>query len=430
MEAEKLSHSDRNYTIAIGVGLALFPVHNRWLVDATSINGQATLFLPVFGALIFLLASMCYLRDNWRGISWGDRKVYIPLLVIAVAMGLSGITADTWGGKFAPLFMGGALFSLYLVARKLGKDIFLPLAIGAGVASLGVIISGLFRPGILTGGVVFEYNYDIVVGYVLLGVALFIKKDQWILASLALVALFLSGSPEGVFVLGIMTIVVLLRRDWGKKLILATIPVILIAGLWFGLGYGQELYGYTAQVTKVEPTMNAPALPEKPPASSSQQTPPPPSVSAPPAIKVKSKMSSIGYRWEVIKHAMANIEPLGDGYNLTKFSQQLNVHNVPLVIVQQLGWVGIPAGIAWLWVSIWCLARTRWKYVWIMVLALSVFDHFIWTQLAPWWWAIIGVTTAGSIKTDLMFKGENPAGVRAGYMARKFEEGGTNDKDY
>lgn len=407
---EKLTHANRKYAIAIGVGLALFPVHNLWLVDATLINGQATLFLPVFGALIFLLASMCFLRDNWREISWGDKKIYIPLLVIVGAMGLSGITADTWGGKFAPIFMGGALFSLYLVARKLGKDIFLPLAIGAGVASLGVVIHGIIFPAQITGGFLFGGNYDIVVGYVLLGVALYIKRYQWALVSLALVAMYLAGSPEGVFAVGVFLAVVWFRKDWGKRLVITLIPVCLVATLWFGLGYGQELYGYTKRVAEIAPTMDAP--PKIAPAVPDQLLPP------------SSKVSTVGYRWAVIKDNMTNIKPLGNGYNLTDFSKQLNVHNVPLVIVQQLGWAGIVAGIAWLWVSAWCLVRTRWKYVWALVLALSVFDHFIWTQLAPLFWAIVGVSTApNNINTDLMFKEGSPAEARAGYISRRFKEG-------
>jgi len=410
MKAEELTRSDRKYAIAIGTGLALFPVHNKWLVDATSINGQATLFLPVFGALIWGLATLFYLPDNLNKMDLGDRKIYIPLLVIVGAMGLSGIIADTWGGKVAPLFMGSLLFSLYLLARKLGKDIFLPLAIGAGIASLGVVISGVLSPSKVTGGLVFEKNYDIVVGYVLLGTALFVKRYQWALVSLALVAMFLSGSPEGVFATGIFLAMVWFRKDWGKRLFISLTPVCLVAILWFGLGYGQELYGHTKRVAEITPTMDAP--PKIAPTPPDQLSPLP-----------QEKVSVVGYRWAVIKDNMTNIKPLGNGYNLTDFSKQLNVHNVPLVIVQQLGWAGILAGIAWLWVSGWCLAKTRWKYTWGLVLALSVFDHFIWTQLAPLFWSIVGVSTATSnIDTDLIFKGENSVEVRAEYITRKYKE--------
>jgi len=408
---DKQVKRNSRYAIAIGIGLALFPVHNSWLAKVSAVGGETTIFLPAFGAVMWMLATLFYLRDNWHEVDWGDRKIYIPLLVIVGAIGLSGITADTWGGKVAPLCMGGTLFSLYLVARKLGKDIFLPLAIGAVIASFGVIISGFIHPGQVTGGFVFEANYDIIVGYVLLSGALFINKDQWILASLALVAMFLAGSPEAVFAVGVLSFFVLLRQDWGKKLVIALVPVAVIAGTWFGLGYGQELYDYTTQTAKSTPILDTSTLPsEQEPATNKVE-------------QGETKKSAIRYREAVIAYEMTHIKPFGGGYNLTEFNKQRNVHNVPLILVQQLGYPGILAGLAWLWVSVWCLVRTKWKYVWVLIFALSVFDHFIWTQLAPWWWAIIGVTTASTIKTDLIFKGRNRAETRVEYMSRKLKEG-------
>jgi len=52
-----------------------------------------------------------------------------------------------------------------------------------------------------------------------------------------------------------------------------------------------------------------------------------------------------------------------------------------------------------------CAVRTRWKYAFVAVLALSVWDHFIWTQFAPLWWALVGVATVSEVKSDLIFKG-------------------------
>ena len=269
-----------------------------------------------------------------------------------------------------------SLFVLYLVAHQLGKDIFLPLAVGAGIASLGVIAYSAINPSTVSGGFVFEHNYDILAGYVLLGSALFLHRYQWLLSALALIAIFLSGSPEGLFAVGVLAIVVLLRRDWSVKLGIVAGSLAIIALLYFGLGYGQRLYNYTMQVATDEPTVSS------------------------------ADTSALGYRLLVIKESMQSISLLGDGYNLTNFGKEANVHNVPLVIVQQLGWPGVLAGLAWLWVTIWCLVKTRLKYVWALVLALSVFDHFIWTQLAPWWWAIAGVATSGSIKSDYIFRKE------------------------
>jgi len=369
----------KRWALLIGFGLALFPVHNVYLTNLTIKDGEVGFFIPAFGAAVWLIGTLLFITWNWDTVKQnglGDKRVFIPLLVIVFAMGLSGITADTIGGKFAPLLMGLSLFSLYLVARVLGKDMFLPLAVGAGIASVGVIIHGVVYSGEVTGGFVFERNYDIVVGYVLLGMALFIHRYQWVLACLALVAMFMTGSPEAIFVIGVMAIAVMARRDWGKRLVLVVAPLVIIGILFFSLGYGQQLYSYTFSVAELEPTMEISG----------------------------EGISAVGYRFEVIKEAMTSLKPLGEGYILTDFSRVRNVHNVPLVLVQQLGYPGILAGGAWLFVSFYCLIKTRYKYVWVLVLALSVFDHFVWTQLAPWWWAIIGVSTASKIKSDLIFR--------------------------
>jgi hypothetical protein len=277
--------------------------------------------------------------------------------------------------------MGLALFALYLCGRVLGKDMFLPLAIGATIASLGVIAHQIVYPGVITGGFVFEDNYDIVVGYVLLGAALFIHKWQWILAGLALVAILLTGSPEGIFALGIIGVTVLARRDWGKKLAIVLVPVVTIAVLGLAYGHGQTLYSYTEKVASGE--------------------------TASPYGEVGTPRDAIQYRLEVITDAMTHIRPLGEGYNLTDFSRSANVHNVPLVLIQQLGYPGILAALAWLFVSIYCLVKTKWKYVWVLIFALSLFDHYVFTQLAPYFWLIVGVSTVpDSIKSDLVFRND------------------------
>ncbi len=388
MAKEKLKYH-KIYAVIIGIGLALYPIHNKWLLDTTSIDGQATLFLPVFGTAIFILATLFYMRDNWKELDWGGAKIRIPLFIITYAIGFSGVTGDTWGNSVAPLFMGVSMLFLYIVARRLGKDIFLPLAIGAGIASFGIIISGLLNLGVMTGGLVFERNYDIATGYILLGVALLVgHKYQPVLAGLALVALFMSGSPEAVFAIGVVGIVILVRRDWGKKLALTLAPVVVIGVMYFSVGYGQELYSLTAHAIRNDPSVPYPEQSHRNPAGTA-------------GVEGDTILER---RWAKISGALTDIKPFGEGYILTDFSRVSMVHNVPLVIVQQLGWTGIAAGIAWLWVTLWCAVKTKWTYIWTFVLALSVFDHYIWTQLAPLWWAIVGVSTTSNIETDKVFK--------------------------
>jgi len=387
-----IGHPKKGWGLAIGAGIALSPIHNQYLTHlATNSKGETLLFLPAFGYLLLIMGAGLFLLNNWqrvKEVGWGDRRIVGCLLFIVLAISASGAAYTGLQARFAPMGMGLALFALYLCGRVLGKDMFLPLAVGAVIASLGVIAHQVVYPGVITGGFVFEDNYDIVVGYVLLGAALYIHKWQWILAGLALVAILLTGSPEGLFALGVVGVVILARRDWGKRLVVVLAPVFIIMVVGLVSGYGQHLYEYTGKVASGEV--------------------------ASPYGDSGTPRDAIDYRLQVIRDTMSNIKPLGDGYNLTDFSRSPNVHNVPLVIVQQLGYPGILAGLAWLWVSIWCLAKTRWKYAWTLILALSVFDHFIFTQLAPYFWVLVGVSTAPSnIESDWIFRsatGRNYAG--------------------
>ena len=324
-----------------------------------------------------------FLLNNWdrvKDIGWGDRRIVGCLLFIVLAISASGDAYTGLQDRFAPMGMGMALFALYLCGRVLGKDMFLPLAVGAAIASLGVIAHQTIYPGVITGGFVFEENYDIVVGYVLLGAALWIHKWQWILAGLALVAILLTGSPEGIFALGVLGVAIVARRDWGRKLAMVVAPMVVIAVIALSSGHGQTLYNYAGKIIAGE-------------------------VATPYNNKVSLPISALEYRVEVIRNAMTHIKPLGEGYNLTDFGRSPNVHNVPLVLVQQLGYPGILAAVAWMFVSVYCLVKTKWKYLFVLIFALSLFDHFIWTQLNSVWWVAVGVATApDNIKSDLLFR--------------------------
>lgn len=365
----------RKWAILIGVGLALFPIHNRFLTDLVSYEGQVLFFIPAIGFVLVIMGSGFFIYTQWakvKAAGLGDRKVFIPLIVIAACIALSGIGVDGFSAKISLIGIGTVMFALYIASRVLGKDIFLPLAIGAAIASVGVIIYGLIFKVEPSGGFIFEQNYDIIVGYVLLGAALFVHRGQAVLAALAMVAMFLSGSPEALLPIGIVGLAMLIRWDFSKKLALTLLPVIIVIAVWFGFGWGQQLYTYTADI--VEGASNSSVA-----------------------------YNPLTFRLSIIKNAMENITPFGTGYVITEFSNVRNVHNVPLVIVQQLGYPGIIAALAWLWVTLYCLIKTKWKYAWLLIISLSVFDHFIWTQLCLLWWAIAGVTTASN-RSDLIFR--------------------------
>ena len=60
------SKSNRRWAYVIGTGIALFPIHNKWLTDITSVNGMATAFIPAIATVVWILATLFFLRDNWK----------------------------------------------------------------------------------------------------------------------------------------------------------------------------------------------------------------------------------------------------------------------------------------------------------------------------------------------------------------------------
>ncbi len=367
--------------------MALSPVHNKFLTDlATNNNGEVALFLPAVAFILIIVGTGFFLLNKWddvRRVGWGSKAVTIPLYIIIGAMALSGINADGFTDKFAPLFMGVSLFGLYLVARVVGKDIFFPLAVGAAIASVGVIIHGVVYPGNTTGGLIFENNFDIFTGYALLGFALFFHKWRWLLAGLALIALFFSGSPEALLPVGVLGIAILVRRDWDRRALWIAVSTALLAILLLAAGPGRDLYSYAW-------------------AAASNKT----TVSFTDSVGVEHSGSPITWRLETIQRAMSDIRPLGDGYNVTGFTTD-TVHNVPLILVQQMGYPGMLAALAWLFLCLWGFFKTKWKYVWLLVASLCLFDHYLWDQLNPLFWCILGASAVTSGGTDLIFKQES-----------------------
>jgi hypothetical protein len=92
-----------------------------------------------------------------------------------------------------------------------------------------------------------------------------------------------------------------------------------------------------------------------------------------------------GYRMTHFQLTMP-IKPFGYGINLTNFYWGIP-HNVALIIIEQ---VGVFALLAWLWIAFLGVRKKETRVLWIGFIALGVFDHFIWTQAAPWFWALAG----------------------------------------
>lgn len=404
----KTIKSNQVWAIVIGAGMVIFPVHNQWLTKLTTSEGEVSFFLPAFGAALWIMGSLGFIVNNWSELDWGDKKVFIPLLIIVGSIGLSGLSAEAWNDKLAPLLAGISLFAVYLASRKLGKDILKPLTIGVVIASVGIIAYGILNPGERTGGFVFDRNYDVATGVLVLGTLVSIWQRQWILTAVAIVGLFFTGAEEGLFAIGVLVVVIVARRDWSWKLLAPVGALTITLVICTPLGITQDLYLPAAQkiasakeagegtvvvdtLDKIIPEgMQAPVvglLDRVAPATSAEES------------RDELLDRATNTRW-LTHWKLSPIKPFGYGYNMTGFYEGIP-HNIVLIIIEQ---VGVVAAVAWCFVTGWCLFRTKWKYAFIAVLALGVFDHYLWTQVAPWWWCLVGVSTASDIKSDLIFK--------------------------
>jgi hypothetical protein len=372
----------KKWRLIVGIGLALVPLHNQQLTELTTVNGRVLLFLPTLGYLLLYLGTALFLLRYWDKVKetgFGDKKIWISLLVIVAAMGVSGaVNGNSFSSRLAPLFMGLALFAVYLMARVLGPDIFKYLVPFVIVGSISVVILGLAFPGQYTGG--FITNYCASAGYLIFGALVYQGRWKLALICIAGVGLFFIGALEAVFIIGVVIVTILIRRDFGLMLALGFGVLMILIGIWAALGHLTPLYEGNGNLMALwslitgDTTWN--------PDTAFQLT---------------------SGRWEIIVDSVKNFSFIGHGYSLSTVGGGI-VHNIPLIIMHQ---VGPFAALAWLFVTLYCVIKTGWKYIWIAVIAMCVWDHYLWTQMTPWWWALVGVTTAHNIRRDWIFKHEN-----------------------
>lgn len=372
------------WAFVLGTGLAFSALHwaGQPLIDY--------IILPQLGLIIVAVCPVFYFMKHPRKLDLGPKYIWIPMLVIVASIA-ARLIIDFSVYALAGAFYGVIMFGVYLLSRQLGRAIFLAFIPFVVIVAISCIVDGLRNPGVVTGGII--TNYCASAGFMIFGTIVNKFKWQWVMATLVLVALFFGGALEALFAVGVLSIIVLARRDWGRKTLLPIGLLVVAVTLWGSLGHFAPLWGKynidvlfgmaRGEIALTDDTVNK---------------------------------ATTG-RWVNIANRMSNIQPLGRGFWVTmprteaategyyEFSglDEEPVHNVPLVIVDQIGPV---AGLAWLFIVIFCLVKTKWKYAWSAVLILSVFDHFIWTQFAPYWWVLAGVSTSVAIKNDHIFTGK------------------------
>lgn len=271
----------------------------------------------------------------------------------------------------------GILFVLYTMVRdntRTHEKLFMWTTI---ISAAGMVIWGIMNPGIKSGGyAVSPTNYDIIVGVLVVGTLLSPSKHRWWLAAVAGVGLFFTGADEGLFVSAVLvaaTILAMDWRDWGWRKLVPVIAVTATAVVCIVPGITTSLYA--PAINKIEMAMAA-LTGDELSASESRQL----------------ILEATGYRvngnWELDKVGFFGQE----AYTLFEFYDDIP-HNIALIATKQ---AGIPAALAWLWVSGWLLKknwRTGNRYLFMALLALGVFDHFVWNQMGAWWWIAVGASS-------------------------------------
>lgn len=335
--------------ILMGLGLVLIPIRR---------SGNAFWAL---GFALVLVAAVVIIATRIREhkLTFGSKHVYIPLAVIIASMLVSA-------GDLGSKLLAVSLFASYVAAVNLKGELkILVPAVVAGCVS--IVICNLLN-GARTGGMYSLTNYNLAIGAIVMGTVLIKLKHQWILVTAALAGLLFTGAGEALVVLAILGLTLLVRRDWSRKTLLTVGIVVLAALICVPLGITTQLWFETP--VKVEAAMQG------------------------------DLGTATNYRLDAWRVAITNIKFLGHGYD-PYHVRYASIHNVPLRILYELG---PPASAAWCFMIVYLIAKSKRKYIPVSILALSLFDHFLHTQLCVYQFVAIGIASRPNDGGDLIFR--------------------------
>ena len=372
---------DKYIAWIIGTGLVLFAIHNPSLTIYKDAH-TAWFFLPALGAQLAVMATVIYVIGNIRKLTLGSKWYWIPLAIIALSIVISETIQYIQGNKEIGVFIGSCsfalfLFCIYLVARKVGQPIFVPFTYATIICSISCVVMTIATHGQNKGGLISPTNYDMASGLLIFGALVTAWQHRWWVSSIALIGLAFIAAPEAMFILGVLVVTMIIRRDWSKKILLPIGIMVFGVALLLVTNTG-GIYDYTKYL--IENGIK--------------------SFSATGQERDNLLNIALGYRWLTYWH-LSPIQPFGYGYNVSQFYEGIP-HNIMLIIIEQ---VGIIAAIAWLTLTLYAIIKTKWKYAFIGLLAMGVLDHYVWTQVAPYWWVTIGVaSTTINNRPDYIFR--------------------------
>jgi len=360
-----------------GIAIILYTFTSAWA--RTDILGFP-LFLPILASGIIAVV-ITYIRLSKQANTRFSR-ILVPLVIILLFIWIRCLMDNTDESISKASFITVTGIVMYVIGRTYGIRVFWPLAIVAVLQSVSVVIIALFFSDwnsgmdIRNGGFIDRDNYALGQAVIVIGLVsgiYLIKSVIWkaVFVSVCTLGLLFTGSPEAFVFLIIIGLYTIYKGDITKPLRNGLVIVVVLFAVWVLSGPGLKQYDRLGEVTTF--------------------------VSSGDIVESESWDDDVKedkYSWgdgrlPVYKQSVNEASMFGHGYAIYNAQDyHKKVHNVPLVIVDQIGL--IPA-LAWLGVTLYCLVRSKHKYLWIGIIVLGLFNHTTWTVFAPYWWLAVGL---------------------------------------
>lgn len=354
-----IKHADNILPYLLGAALAIMPV-------------QRVYFVAVSGLAVVLFVSTWITYTHIREI------VRIPKILLTLTIALVLLAAIIPGATaYARMYILG-MFCVFFASYILGPKVLISLGIGSIIGGMSVLVVSVLSDFERSGGIYHLVNYNQATGAILLGTILWRWKYQWLLIPVALVGALFTGADEAFVVVAVLGLLVLLRKDVSWRVIpSAAVVLIPLIVLLLPSNPIQRLWATIPASLHVLQGRNT-------------------EVNSLPQI-VRSDWNN---RWNAIVDSLHDVRILGHGYQPDNVKWQ-SIHNVPVRVLHELGPLGL---LIWLALMAYGLCKTSWKYAFIAITSMSLFDHFIWTQLTPYFFVLLGVCTWLPNKSDRIFK--------------------------
>lgn len=359
-------------TVFIGLGLLLFPLWGAF----TGYPSISAIFAYGF-IIVACLYSLLYFRDQ---VKLGTQYLYIPLFVLAFlallrfAVGQEPITDKV---LLASYFI--VMIMLYFTAKQKGETLLWFVVPAIILYGLNVIVDGLMHLGVRAHGL--SANCDTIAAMLMF--CIFMLRGRWLwLAPLGFIAILFTGSYWAMsgLVIGGIVYLVMKRKElkWNSRVVKILFVCLLIlcisAGLAFGTGMGQKLLEFNRLEGLTQNVHSASDLLRN--------------------IDVASYGRLTFYKYAFVdKFAW-----LGNGLNNVDNTEKVAgighmlIHNVPSMVMFELGVFGLLAWLATIVYGIW--KSKKYRYVLIAVLALSLYggsEFWTWYTFGSYYFLTLGL---------------------------------------